>query len=221
MKKKIILSVSLSLLLVLGITGAVFASGNVKLIINGKSIATDVSPKVVNGRVLVPISTVSKELHSVVQWDAAKNSVIVNPDTWTSEQEIDRGVWVWSRNKILEFFIAYDSRDMEGALALLDENFTSNRLNKSEIMPVSGFDSNIIDFKFRDVAYVKSKLTVRVQVITKMDKDLLKVADWDFTFSGTHPSNGKITSIQVSNERDLNEYTVFPGLTIDNKDYLK
>ncbi|WP_163879196.1 stalk domain-containing protein [Paenibacillus favisporus] len=38
-----------------------------KIIVDGKEIATDVAPKNENGRVLVPISTISKALGSGVR----------------------------------------------------------------------------------------------------------------------------------------------------------
>lgn len=223
MKKKLLSTAIVLSILTAGITGYVFASGSIKLVINGNSVKTDVAPKSINGRVMVPISTIANELHTKVTWDSNNQSVIVNPDEIKSEVDIDRSMWVDARNKILQFFVAYDNRDRETALTLFDEKFTSNRFNLTELIPVGGLTSNIVDFQFKDVAYVKSKYVVRVQVVTKNAQDDLKIADWDFVISGTHPSNGKITSINVvsGTERALDTYTVFPGLTVDKMDYSK
>lgn len=178
------------------------------------------APKVVNGRVLVPISTISNELHSNVLWDAKKQSVIVNLDVLVSETEISRSDWIYGRNKILEFFVAFDNRDREKAQSLLDKDYTSNRFSRSELMPTGGLTENIVDYQFKDVAFINSKLTVLVQVVTKLSSDDLKIADWKFTISGPNAYSGKISSLQVleNTERPLSHYTVFPGLTIDNKD---
>lgn len=223
MRKKLLSTAIVLSILTAGITGYAFASGSIKLVINGNSVKTDVAPKSINGRVMVPISTIANELHTRVIWDSKNQSVIVNPDEIKSEADIDRSMWVDARNKILQFFIAYDNRDRETALTLFDEKFTSNRFNLTELIPVGGLTSNVVDFQFKDVAYVKSKYVVRVQVVTKNAQDDLKIADWDFAISGTHPSNGKITSINVvsGTERALDTYTVFPGLTVDKMDYSK
>ncbi|WP_368601037.1 stalk domain-containing protein [Paenibacillus glucanolyticus] len=37
-----------------------FGSGKIDIVVNGENIATDVAPKNVNSRVMVPISTISK-----------------------------------------------------------------------------------------------------------------------------------------------------------------
>lgn len=224
MRKKMLLSTVIVLcILTAGITGYAFGSGSIQLVINGNTVKTDVAPQSVNGRVLVPISTIANELHTKVLWDADNQSVIVNPDELKSEADINRSMWVDARNKIVQYFIAYDDRDQEAALSLLDEKFTSNRFNLTELIPVGGLTANIVDYHFKDVAYTKSKYVVRVQVVTKNAQDDLKIADWDFILSGAHPSNGKITSINVVNgtERALDTYTVFPGLTIDKMDYSK
>ena len=53
---------------VLGTT--VFASQNVKILVNGKQIISDVSPQIVNGRVMVPISFVARALGANVDGTA-------------------------------------------------------------------------------------------------------------------------------------------------------
>ncbi|OUM93632.1 MAG: hypothetical protein A9Z00_11405 [Thermobacillus sp. ZCTH02-B1] len=217
MKKKLAASFLLGVLTVVAVAGAVIAAGNIKLIINGNTIAADVPPRIVNGRVLVPISTIAKELHQDVRWDAKNQAVIVNPDIWKSEMDISRPEWVSARNKALAFFIAYDEQDLEKMQSLLSEDFTSDR----EFVYNGGVTGRIVDFRFRDLAYVDSVWRMRVQVVFKGDRDVLKMEDWDFTFSGPNIYQGKIASIQISNERELTEYTVFPGLTVDNQHYYK
>lgn len=221
MKVKLAISFLLGALMVMAVAGAVIAAGNIKLIINGKTIAADVPPRLVNGRVLVPLRTIAEELHGNVRWDAKHNAVVVNPDIWESEQDISRPDWVWARNKILAFFIAFDEQDLEKAQSMLTEDFTSNRMSRNEIMPFMGIDGRIVDFRFLDLAYVHSAWKMRVQVVYKRDQDYLHMEDWDFTISGPNLYAGKIAAIHISDERELTEYTVFPGLTVDNKDAYK
>lgn len=221
MKTKLAVSFLSGALTVLAVAGAVIAAGNIKVIINGKTVAADVPPKIVDGRVLVPISTIAKELHREVRWDAKNHAVIVNPDVWKSEEDLGRADWVWARNKVLAFFIAFDEQDLEKAQSMLTEDFTSNRMSRNEIMPFLGIDGRIVDFHFRDMACVNSAWKMRVQVVYKRDQDFMQMEDWDFTFSGPNLYAGKIAAIHISNERELTEYTVFPGLTVDNKNAYK
>lgn len=54
-----------------------FGSGKIKIVMNGESIASDVAPKNVNGRVMVPISTISKALGANVSWDPKSQTVSI------------------------------------------------------------------------------------------------------------------------------------------------
>ncbi|MDD2498147.1 MAG: copper amine oxidase N-terminal domain-containing protein [Desulfitobacteriaceae bacterium] len=66
------------------ISAGVFASGQINLFINGKEVKSDVSPKITNGRVLVPIRVISEELGAEVTWDDKKQTVQINSheDIW-------------------------------------------------------------------------------------------------------------------------------------------
>lgn len=52
------------------------ASQNIRLIINGKEIKTDVPPQLINGRVMVPARFVAEPLGAKVEWDE-KNKIIL------------------------------------------------------------------------------------------------------------------------------------------------
>jgi len=60
-------------------TSIAFADlSEVKLIINGKQIQSDVAPQMINGRVFVPVRLVSENLGANVKWDNVNNSVIID-----------------------------------------------------------------------------------------------------------------------------------------------
>lgn len=74
-----------SLILVLGIIiGALafgactaFADEQIRLVINGNVIQSDVPPQVINGRTMVPIRIVAESLGAQVHWDSSSSSVII------------------------------------------------------------------------------------------------------------------------------------------------
>ncbi|MGD0153705.1 MAG: copper amine oxidase N-terminal domain-containing protein [Thermacetogeniaceae bacterium] len=73
------LALAAAILLCLG-SVAISAEDAVKIVVNGKEIASDVPPQIVDGRTLVPLRTVAEALGSQVNWDSATRSVIVNQD---------------------------------------------------------------------------------------------------------------------------------------------
>lgn len=64
-------------LLLAGTTMA-FANSSIKLIINGKEIACDVAPQIINGRTMVPARYVAENLGASVGWDKNNNAVVIN-----------------------------------------------------------------------------------------------------------------------------------------------
>ena len=68
----------LTLILIFSISALSTASSNqIKLIINGVKTNSDVSPQMIEGRVLVPIRIVSESLNMNVRWDESTNTVHV------------------------------------------------------------------------------------------------------------------------------------------------
>jgi hypothetical protein len=58
-------------------SGISYASSTIKLIVDGKEIKSDVPPQVINGRTMVPARFLAESLGAKVEWDSAKNAVIV------------------------------------------------------------------------------------------------------------------------------------------------
>lgn len=85
--------------LIIGVlsVGMATAAGNIKLIINGQEIETDVPPQMVDGRVLVPARFVAEPLGATVEWK--DNSVVITSANKNNESEkpspaTDENKWI-------------------------------------------------------------------------------------------------------------------------------
>ena len=76
MKKKVIVSMLVVALLFCSVT-SVFAHP-IKIIFNGKEVKSDVSPQIINGRVLVPIRIITEKLGALVKWNDKHNRVDID-----------------------------------------------------------------------------------------------------------------------------------------------
>lgn len=81
--------------------GTAYASGVITLTINGKKVSTDVAPQMIKGRVMVPLSVISKELGADISWNQKTNAVTVKSFGVPYED-----VWKESMNSVSEFVIA-------------------------------------------------------------------------------------------------------------------
>ncbi len=103
MKKKILV---LTLILLL-LAGTVYAAENIKVIVNGREVQSDVPAQVINGRTMVPLRAVSESLGADVQWDAVNRTVNItkNPSGPVTQQE-------WTKLMSYELlFLYYDIMD--------------------------------------------------------------------------------------------------------------
>lgn len=71
------LALALVLAIVLVAGAPVLGAGSIGLVVNGRTIACDVPPQNIDGRVLVPIRAVSEALGCQVQWNQANQQVLV------------------------------------------------------------------------------------------------------------------------------------------------
>lgn len=81
--KKLLISTLTAALIILIVSGAL-ASDPVKLFVNGKEIKPDVGPRLIDGRVLVPVRWVAEALGADVEWDQGSKSVIISTKPETS-----------------------------------------------------------------------------------------------------------------------------------------
>lgn len=57
-----------------------YADSNIKLIIDGRKVTSDVEPFIANGRTLVPVRVIAEELDSVVEWDNDNRAVYISKE---------------------------------------------------------------------------------------------------------------------------------------------
>lgn len=166
----------------------------------------------INDRVVVPISVVSKALGANVSWDqknqtvTIKNNVSTQKDIWKQELELDSigwpSGWPQVKNLIALYIAGFDNRDDELIRSITVEGF--------DMIPIGGMYPAIIDYDIVDAKVTKNSYKVRVKVITYEEKMTGEM--WDFEIA-----QGKIKSMQIVDFFDVDEYTVFPGLTFKNE----
>lgn len=97
MKKKWLASLGIFVLLfVLALSPASYAAAPVKLIVNGREIIPDVTPQIIDGRVMAPVRSVAEALGATVEWDNESKTVIVTTkaeDFKNDAKEIIDGIW--------------------------------------------------------------------------------------------------------------------------------
>jgi len=63
------------------------AENPIRLIVNGKTIQTDVPPQMMEGRVMIPIRGVAEALGAEVKWDEENRAVMVDTKTQSGHYE--------------------------------------------------------------------------------------------------------------------------------------
>ena len=234
MKKKQVIVLSLVFALTSLLIGGAFASGKISIVVNGRTVPTDVSPRNVDGRIMVPISTISKALGADVTWDSKKQTVIINqksgtsvstPDLWNEKLNLTGGQWADIVSLINKYFVTYDSRDEEA----WKKTIASSYLNNGSIeLPGGGVYPSILELKIVDAKkIVDSKrkgegrsdgdqYKVRVKIVHYMNLSTPFVAEWDFDVAPYMSKGYLIDYANIISDTQLKNYTVFPGLTFQD-----
>ncbi len=86
MKKKLLWSVGVTLLVSTLIVGVVSAAANhIKIVVNGQEIKSSIQPLIVDDTVMVPVRAIAENLGANVKWDGQSNSVIIATKDKTPE----------------------------------------------------------------------------------------------------------------------------------------
>ncbi|MGG3308507.1 copper amine oxidase N-terminal domain-containing protein [Paenibacillus lautus] len=205
MKKKLLISLFAIIIALTTAVGMAFAKGAIKIVVNGEEIKTDVAPQMSNNRVMVPISFISKSLGANVSWDQKNQTVSIKSsksdlqeDVWNQNLDISSSSWSQVKNLIALYIAGFDTRDDELIKSISVEGF--------DMIPIGGMYPSIIDYEIIDAQQLKETLKVRVRVI--IQEENLFGEEWDIEIT-----QGKIKSMNIAKLFDVNEYTVFPGLT--------
>lgn len=207
------------------ISGTIMAAtGKIKIIVNGTEVSTDVAPKNENGRVLVPISTISTALGAKVKWDAKANSVIIEGNTsksavWPGEDKSHLSSdWMNYRDLITQYISLYNSKGGDYN-KLVTKTFKSDFVSAKEIVPKT--QEPIIDYQFLDAKFngtlddvTRNKIRVEVVKYSDLEKRPNKLIKLQLDFDVRY-TDGKylIDGIWVKGKEEIKSYTLFSGLT--------
>ncbi|WP_169082278.1 copper amine oxidase N-terminal domain-containing protein [Paenibacillus sp. PL91] len=224
MKKKVLLTVLCTLLSVSMIFHVAYASGAIKIVVNGKTVAADVAPRMINYRVMVPISFVSKALGADVTWDQKTQTVgvksygITPVDVWKEDGNLIQFDMAAINNTVQVFMAGMD----QGLQDLIEKSVTSDldvkKLAESHFsMGPTMFSTQIVDIRRLKVAQGKpSEFQVKVAVQTWTLDDITTLDHWDLTVvqSGVSNKMGYIVKkIGEGTSTKVAEHRVFPGFT--------
>mgnify|MGYP000907381779 CR=1 FL=1 len=217
MNKRVRIALSAAALM-LAFTAGVFAADEIRVVVDGKRLSTNAIVK--DGQVWAPVRTVAEALGAKVRWDAGTRTVVVTPrskgstDVWEDEDvlgDIGYGTWISIRNRIAEFLIAFDERNQEAGRRLVTPDFDSDVVGSETVIPVGGVYPNFADFQVVDVTRIDDrKYRARVVIVQWMLG--LRKEYWDFDL--VRDGEMKIAGIRHAGEESLDEYEVFPGMTL-------
>jgi hypothetical protein len=227
--KKLVLSGLFLIIAGILISGSIMAAtGKIKIEVNGQEIETDAEPQSDKGRVIVPISTISKALGAYVQWDSINRKVMITSpassgskksNIWPDEQNIFDATQL--RDLISLYFIMYNTRTGDYK-SLFSEVFESDFVDPKKLIPGENETDRIIDYEMLDMTFNGTledpnqykarfevvKTTNRVSMKSKIEKLQLDIeVRWD------RNRGHVIDGIWVKDKEYLKIYTLFPGAT--------
>ncbi|MNP21970.1 hypothetical protein D3C76_1146120 [compost metagenome] len=163
----------------------------------------------IDNRVMVPISYISKALGAKVSWDQTNQTVTIQDrngssqeDIWKEELNVHSRSWAGFKNLIALYIIGYDERDDGLIKSVTVEGF--------DMIPIGGIYPAILDYDIVDAQNTKNGIKVRVKVITYEEK--LRGEIWDFEIA-----EAKIKTWERVKYFDVDNYTVLPGLSYKNE----
>lgn len=212
-------------LLFLTCLNVAYGARAISLVIKGENVQPESPPIMKGGRIYVPLRIVSEYLNEDVEWNPDTNTVTVHPDVWKqdlSANDISRTAWVYARNTVIRFLMAYDEMDPEGK-RLVSEDFQTNLIGPEVVIPIPGVGSDearIVDFQFVDakVDQRSQTMTIRVKLwCWPYNQEERIEKTWDFTLDLTRHSDEYhtlplITKVWQVQETAIDSHTVFPGL---------
>jgi len=215
-------TIAISAVLVGSLLGStVFAAQTAKILVNGVEVVTNVSPQIINGRVMVPISFVARALGADVDWNGKTKTVNIKTQNSSSGDDImvqqiplqSIQSYINARNTIISFLNKYDMRDQTGR-ELVSEDFDSDifLLAEGVVIPIGGIFPQFLDYKIIDAKQDSNKWIIRLEIYEYDPHSLqvnLKLVDF-------HVTDNKISEAWLAGDiRQLDDYTVFPGLTVN------
>ncbi len=115
--RKFSLGLVSGLLVGLLLSGSIaFAGSPIKLIVNGRQVACDSPPQIINGRVMVPARNVAESLGATVSWDAANQSVIITSKVTASTDNPEKAEFLKISAEADALIAKYEGK-LEGSIS--------------------------------------------------------------------------------------------------------
>ncbi|MEK3881011.1 copper amine oxidase N-terminal domain-containing protein [Paenibacillus sp. FSL M7-0420] len=213
---------SIFVLSVLGTT--VFAKQTAQILVNGAKVLSDVEPQLVNGRVMVPLSFISKALGANVNWDNKTKTASIQSqgagaaqsDVWSQDlSKIDQVSYINARNAVISFIMKHDARDQTGRELVADKYDSDVPTYTPDVIIPSGGNPTTIDFKVKDAKFEKETWTIRIALYESVAGDAeLGIQELNVDFQVDNGSY-KIKGAWLAGQpKTLDNHTVFPGLNL-------
>ena len=152
MKNRLIFTLIVSSLLSVSALTASFAQG-ISLKINGKSIESDVEPKIIEGRTMVPVRTIFEGIGAEVSWDAPSKTITGKKGPVTVEMKIGEKTMSVNGKNI----------EMDAAAAIIDDRTYAPARYVAETF---GFDVSW-NADLKEVA-INSKIAATTEITTEV-----------------------------------------------------
>lgn len=190
--------------------------------VNGQNIATDVAPKNVNGRVLVPISTISKALGANVSWNAKTQTVTIraeetgSKDIWNQTINTTGEEWGSVKRVVDLFLLGYDGQDQELVKSIVVEGFDKTFIGPGVYTPVGGASPVMLKHEILDAKKIGTgrDYKVRVRFVSLLGNQIPEEHTWDIDVTPKSSGGGYLVKkVDRLSVKELPSYNVFPGLT--------
>lgn len=196
-------------------TTAAYANSPIRIVLNGEPLSTDVAPKMENGRVLVPISTIARAFGAAVHWNDQTKTVEIQTAENVWDDQLANIPWQHIHDLIMQYIVGFDSRNEELVAPLRSQNFDSDVIGPEVVVPFGGIYPAVIDTQFVDAKQDENfDITVRVAIIKQENGLIKQTLDFVLEPANTSSTYGYfIKGIWRVEEKELNEYSPFPGIT--------
>ena len=201
MKRKMILT-SFLVVLLLSISTITLAKTHLKLVIKGME-RPNVEPKIVDGRVMVPLNEVAKSLNMDFKYDRNQGVVQLQPNIWDGDHsKSHEEEWIKLRNVIAKYFMAVEENDPE-----------IGKYTTKEFKSIYGEGAvQFHDLTYQDVTMEGSDYRVRVScVIYYQDSNTLHTSRMDVIVDGEQNKIKEINTVAGAGTHWIKAYDIFPG----------
>lgn len=131
----------------------------IRFIINGFD-ESDSSPRIIDGKLYVPVRDLARRLNEDAVWDNKNKTVTIHPDVWNSDgMDFGRDAIEWPkvRNTMLKYFMAVEENDPELT------RYVSDHFTLPDNIDFKG--QSFMDIKFMDGKKIEGAYTVRVNTL--------------------------------------------------------